>query len=520
MVMRILLTPRSGVYFAAAERRIAEETGPVRLESVQARLAQCIYLLGSSRINQAWYTFGTASQMVHALGIHRKRFSQSLGGSSNLLEVEMRKRVFWAAYTLDKYLSIILGRPRVFRDEEIDQHFPERLSDADLIASLPKPKAAQSQCVSDGPVFHAKYVACYLRILLILSSLMKRGTTHTKQNRRLVRIVSRISNDLYPTNKDLSTDWMETAQKITAELKIWKKSLPPFLEPDKVDPTVLIPIFQRQSTVLRLAYLNALILANRPSLLSNFADLNRSQNPPSGELNSTLKECIDAASAVVEIVNGFIEQSRMRKPFWFTHYISFCAISTLYVYAIQQSQPGEQPKRFNNATSRHLQHFEAAEICQQNIYATTAPSSPFRRYNIILDELKKEVLLRLGRATPPSNNSLGKLATMVHEPPRLPCLMDSSSGASSRAFMNSVAYPVDFGEMGQLIEQENQGLMLQNYSQGIVPGDFRMANTATQSYDESMLDLGLLGPQDELVGWAELDSCVSCFIRTLGYGAD
>ena len=128
----------------------------MRLESVQARLAQCIYLLGSSRINQAWYTFGTASQMVLALGIHRKRFSQSLGSTSNLVEVEMRKRVFWSAYTLDKYLSVILGRPRVFRDEDIDQHFPERVNDADLTANASKPKAAQSLCVSDGPVLHAK----------------------------------------------------------------------------------------------------------------------------------------------------------------------------------------------------------------------------------------------------------------------------------------------------------------------------------------------------------------------------
>jgi hypothetical protein len=139
-----------------------------------------------------------------------------------------------------------------------------------------------------------------------LCSFMQRDATHAKRNRRLVRILGKISSDMYPTNKNPGTDWILTAQQITAELKAWKESLPPFLEPEKVDPTMLIAIFQRQSTVLRLAYLNALILANRPSLLSNFADLTRSQNPPSGELESSLKECIDAASAVVETVNGFI----------------------------------------------------------------------------------------------------------------------------------------------------------------------------------------------------------------------
>lgn len=315
---------------------------------------------------------------------------------------------------------------------------------------------------------------------------------------------------------------METTQQITAELKAWKESLPPFLEPDKVDPAMLIPIFQRQSTVLRLAYLNALILANRPSLLSNFADLNRSQNAPSGKLESSLKECIDAASAVVETVNGFIEQSRMRKPFWFTHYISFCAISTLYVYAIQQSQPGEQPERSNNGTSPHLQQFEAAERCQGNIYATTAPSSPFRRYNIILDELKKEVLLRLDRATPPSNSTLSKPEVMVQEQaePRAPYLMDSSGRTPNRTPVNNAAYPMDFGAMGQLLGQENQGLMPHSYSQGNIPGDFRISNAPTQTFDDSMLDLELFGPQGELVGWAELDACVSYSIRIISDGAD
>jgi hypothetical protein len=333
---------------------------------------------------------------------------------------------------------------------------------------------------------------------------------------RLVRIVGKISSDLYPTNKPPNNnDWMETARKITGELKAWKESLPPFLEPDKVDPTMLIPIFQRQSTVLRLSYLNALILANRPSLLNNFADLNRSQNPPSGELESSLRECIDAASAVVETVNGFIEQSRMRKPFWFTHYIAFCAISTLYVYTIQQINLGEPLERSNNGGGAHLQLFEEAERCQQNIYASTAPSSPFRRYNIILDELKREVLLRLGKTTSPTNpcvNALGGSAQEQVEASRTSYLMSASEGTPNRMPFNNTAYSMDFGALDRLVGQGNQSIEPQNYGQGNIPGDFPMSNGPTQNYDDSMLDLGLFDPQGEFVGWAELDSCVSCEI--------
>jgi len=305
---------------------------------------------------------------------------------------------------------------------------------------------------------------------------------------------------------------METAQKITCELKAWKESLPPFLEPDKVDPTMLIPLFQRQSTVLRLAYLNALILANRPSLLNNFADLNRSQNPPSGELESSLKECIDAASAVVETVNGFIEQSRMRKPFWFTHYISFCAISTLYVYTIQQNNPGEQLGRSSEGGAAHLQLFEAAERCQKNIYATTAPSSPFRRYNIILDELKREVLLRLGKTTSPTDPRVNHREGLIREqvqPSRPPHLTNSSGAPRNRMPINNATYSMDFGALDQLIEQDDQTMVPPTFNHGSIPGDFRMFNAPTQMFDNSLLDVGLFGPEDELVGWAELDSCVS-----------
>jgi hypothetical protein len=96
--------------------------------------------------------------MILALGLHRRRFSQTLGATSGLIEIEHRKRVFWSAYTLDRYLSVILGRPRIFRDEDVDQHLPSRINDADLTSGRAEIKFAYNQCVSDGPVFHAKFV--------------------------------------------------------------------------------------------------------------------------------------------------------------------------------------------------------------------------------------------------------------------------------------------------------------------------------------------------------------------------
>lgn len=51
-------------YFQAAQMKLASESGKLRIESVQARLAMCLYLLHTSRPNQAWYTFGISSQVL------------------------------------------------------------------------------------------------------------------------------------------------------------------------------------------------------------------------------------------------------------------------------------------------------------------------------------------------------------------------------------------------------------------------------------------------------------------------
>lgn len=116
----------SARYFFAAEHQLAKERGAVRLSSVQARLLQCFYLLTQSRINHCWSLFGTLSHLALAIGLNRgKKCTPS--GAVDYVELESRRRLFWVAYSLDKYLAAALGRPRTFKDEDIDQveeHYP------------------------------------------------------------------------------------------------------------------------------------------------------------------------------------------------------------------------------------------------------------------------------------------------------------------------------------------------------------------------------------------------------------
>lgn len=52
----------------------------------------------------------------------------------SFIEIQERKRVFWCMYFLDSSLSVILGRPPLIRDSDIDVDLPEPKPDSKITA--------------------------------------------------------------------------------------------------------------------------------------------------------------------------------------------------------------------------------------------------------------------------------------------------------------------------------------------------------------------------------------------------
>lgn len=61
---------------------------------------------------------GLALRMCIDLGYHRntERFAES----SNVLQIELRKRVFWCAYVVETQAAVMLGRPLGIPYQEVD----------------------------------------------------------------------------------------------------------------------------------------------------------------------------------------------------------------------------------------------------------------------------------------------------------------------------------------------------------------------------------------------------------------
>ena len=204
----------------------------------------------------------------------------------------------------------------------------------------------------------------------------------------------------------------------------------------------------------------------------------------------------------------------MRKAFWFTHYISFCAITTLYVYALQEnsvlrSRSTQQVGREEYTPSSD--HFEAAEKCQRRIAQTTAKNSPFRRYNIILDELRREVVQHLQQPHLYEAHS----TTAIHEPnvqdpgANTP-LIDNTRETMATMTNNTDADHLASVDKSSHLPHPDALPSLDYNSTASNMFDFGSSRvTPAQGFDEYTTDLGLLHSQGEPMGWSEFDSCVS-----------
>ncbi|KAI5456689.1 finger protein [Mariannaea sp. PMI_226] len=352
----------SARFFSAAEDQLAAEKGAIRLTSVQARLAQCFYLLSHSRLNHCWSLFGTTAHLMLALGIHRKSRVDATS-HPDYVDLECRKRTFWCAYNLSTYLSAALGRPRTFHDEDIDQEMPLCVDDYRIGRGLTPPSSLGSvQSVMSGSCAHIK----------------------------LSQIVARILRDLYGIRSQPADAQYRIAAKYTKELETWQSGVSYLVNTDGIDPSLFQPIFLRQRNVLSLACWHAQILVHRPFLLNNFASLanlgatRNSRNHQNTDLtNDHVQRCLNAAMNIVAKIDDLSSSGQLYNTLWFSHYFAFSAVVMLYVYAIQQRHAPPET---------YLPAFHAAIKCQSQITSIAMPGSLAQRYGVVLQELRLEVL--------------------------------------------------------------------------------------------------------------------------------
>ncbi|KAJ6020760.1 Glyoxylate reductase [Penicillium herquei] len=342
-------------YFQAAERNLSRGLHPASLSCVQALLGCSFYLLTRHRLNECWTWFGTTARLILALGLHRKTLNVN-SRQRDLVDEECGRRVFWCAYNIDKYLSTIFGRPCAFHDDDIDQDMPAVVEDVDLSAQSLNDASWNKMNTMIAPLCHQK----------------------------LGRILGKALRYLYGIKPLDRETLFQRIEELGTEVATWRQNLPPFLNQGEVDPRLLVQPFRIQSHLLGLASGHLEILIFRPSLFNN----SQPQALPSdsGRSREYVYKCLRAALNVVGIISNISEAGQFSSASWFANYAAFCAVVVLYTYTIQNG---------HEDSLVWLEYFRAAERCRELVANLSTIDSLAKRYLIIMEEFRQEVIRHL-----------------------------------------------------------------------------------------------------------------------------
>ena len=344
---------QSHLLYNKAKLLLDHESGPAGLASIQARLAMCLYLLCTYRLTECRFSFGLVNTIVASMGLQRKA---STPAHLDLVEIEQRRRVFWCAYIMDGYLSVMLGRPRLFRDQDIDQPLPRNFDDADLTSS-------------ETPD------------VLPLHGNLEAFLAHAG----LAKLLARNSDLLYPLEPLEAEQIFSRTTNMLEAMAEWKSSLPGFLTP-REKTLAGHKMFERQNTVLKLGHAHLTILITRRCILNDFK--HDGGQPP--QVDETLaaqceQQCVDGISTILTVTHDLLERGTLYQAFWFTQYIAVVAISTLYVLLIQ-NYSSQLRRDTDDRMAQAL--FERAKEVQVQISNLAPRDSQSGRHFHLLDRLR------------------------------------------------------------------------------------------------------------------------------------
>ncbi|KAE8134125.1 fungal-specific transcription factor [Aspergillus pseudotamarii] len=260
------------------------------LSSLQALLASQLYLVTKMSLRTASTVGGCMLRSMMHAGLHRCPFRYRELSSHDR---QLRKRIFWCAYAIDRYLSQALGLPLGIQDSDIDVcapgadeiHFPgSHRSSADAI-QLPAEQSASHESHGNTP---SGSESLQNKREIAFASYVESGTLTGRalelfHKSILVRSIRR-SSVLF-----LITD----VHKWWNSLSIDLQSLSPPTDQDAMTdkPFNFGPFF----TVL---YQHLILLIHRPSL---------SLSPSTPEFCSGLQTCIGAAREILTALKAQVD---------------------------------------------------------------------------------------------------------------------------------------------------------------------------------------------------------------------
>lgn len=286
------------IFYSHAKTLVPDIIDRPNLVTVQAIYLLGVYLMPASAISSSYVYLGLALRTALTINLHMDNSDDNTLSST---EKEVRRRLWWSIYSLERTTTLKLNRPRSISAEIISAPIPS-----------PCPTFDKAQVFDNHlhQIFYAK-------LALIID-----------------RVAESSSLSMWPPVQSSGTDtprqWFETVE---AELKSWKRSLPSDFALELIDPR---DSRYRAVFHLHLQYYYAWIAVGkvcvvavvrehlRHHIAKEKSPLYRDQSVP-----SLAKHCIKAAKKLLRLFENITKTNNLTR-FSFTDFQG-CSISTIIV---------------------------------------------------------------------------------------------------------------------------------------------------------------------------------------------
>ena len=91
----------------------------IDIEQVQACILLAIYEFMRSNFRRGWMSVGRAFRLIQLIRLHEIDVPECVSMQTDWIETEERRRTFWMAYSLDRFVSIRSGLPLTLSEQVV-----------------------------------------------------------------------------------------------------------------------------------------------------------------------------------------------------------------------------------------------------------------------------------------------------------------------------------------------------------------------------------------------------------------
>ncbi|KAH8885848.1 hypothetical protein GQ53DRAFT_728435 [Thozetella sp. PMI_491] len=293
-------------FYKLAVQLIPDVLAIASLESVQAFLLLGVYTLPLDTPGLSYTYLGVAIKMAIQNGMHRKCSEVSLDEHA----LEVRKRIWWTVYTLEKRICILHGRPLSISSSDIDVELP-----------------------TDMPHFRPSNFQNFRAIIML-----------TPYLEAVASAMLRLRN----SSKLLQSNCLEELVRHSESLKLWWASLPSDVYCKDLEPRKCM---FRANVHLKLAFLLTQVFMGRPFLFTytKVSSPGSTRSTTSVARYTLASDCIQAAHQILDLCQLLNDHGGMARA----SYIEFSSCRAALLVFLAHSL-NENTKRLRNCLTNGM----------------------------------------------------------------------------------------------------------------------------------------------------------------------